>query len=180
MTNKPTSKTNCSNVSRVRITLIGWGFALFFLVIAGKAVYLQIHCGPDLSQKAADQYEKTMTIQGKRGIIYDRNRREMAVSIDVLSAGAYPGRIKDTAIAADALGKVLRIDSRALRLKLISKRSFIWLKRQITPDEEKALKSMKLDGIDFVPEHMPFLSEPDTCGPGYRVYRHRWPRDGRH
>jgi len=142
----------------LRISLIGWAFALFYLIIAGRAVYLQVHCSNELSKKAADQYEKTLTIQGKRGVIYDRNRREMAVSIDVVSSAAYPGRMQntDTAATSEALAKVLNINSRQLRLKLISKRSFIWLKRQVTPDEEKSLRSLGIEGIDFIPEHSRF------------------------
>ncbi|MEZ4524825.1 MAG: penicillin-binding protein 2 [Desulfobacterales bacterium] len=147
---------NNSKNKEMRISIIGWSFTLCFLIVAGKAVYLQVHRSPDLSRKAAEQYEKTLTIQGKRGIIYDRNHREMAVSIDVVSVAAYPGRVKDTAATAEALGKILRLDPRELRLHLISRRSFIWIKRQVTPDEEKAVRALGMEGIDFIPEHSRF------------------------
>ncbi|MEE4357572.1 MAG: penicillin-binding protein 2 [Desulfococcaceae bacterium] len=139
-----------------RISLIAVFFAFCFLLIAAKLIWLQVYRSPWLSEKAANQYEKTLTVQGKRGIIYDRNRREMAVSIDVVSAAAYPPRIKDTASVSETLGTVLGLDPRALRLRLISRRSFIWIKRQVTPDEEKAVRNLKLDGIDFIPEHSRF------------------------
>ncbi|MGE0086429.1 MAG: peptidoglycan D,D-transpeptidase FtsI family protein [Desulfococcaceae bacterium] len=147
-----------SKNSRLRITLIGLGFALCFLIIAGKAIYLQVYRSPDLARKAADQYEKTLTIQGKRGIIYDRNRREMAVSIDAVSVAAYLRRMKDTDTAAisEALNKVLRVDPKKLRLQMISRRPFIWVKRHVTPDEEKAVRSLGIEGIDFIPEHSRF------------------------
>jgi len=142
----------------MRIIIIRWAFVLCFLVIAGRALYLQVHCSPDLSKKAADQYEKTMTIQGKRGIIYDRNRREMAVSTDSVSVAAYLRRMKDsdTAAVSESLSKVLQIDPRKLRLQLIARRPFVWIKRHVTPDEEKAVRALGIEGIDFIPEHSRF------------------------
>lgn len=136
-----------------RISCLRIFFIALFLIIAGKAVYLQIFQAPSLSRKAANQYEKTLTIRGKRGIIYDNNKREMAVSVDVTSIGAFPRRLKNTEQAASALASVLNINYKTLRLKLITRRPFVWIKRQVTPKEEKAVKDLNIEGIDFVPEH---------------------------
>ena len=78
-----------------RITLITLIFFLIIMVIVIKAVNLQIFQGQWLSDKAANQYEGSMVTLGKRGSIFDRNHREMAVSIDVTSIAAYPSKIKD-------------------------------------------------------------------------------------
>ena len=64
---------------RYRILLVGGFFLLSFAIIAARAVHLQVYRSPWLSQKASDQYERSLTASGKRGIIYDRNQREMAV-----------------------------------------------------------------------------------------------------
>ncbi len=74
--------------TRFRILLVGAFFLISFLAIAAKAIHLQVYRSPWLSQKASDQYEQSSTTSGKRGIIYDRNLREMAVSIDVTSVAA--------------------------------------------------------------------------------------------
>ncbi|QTA82090.1 Putative peptidoglycan D,D-transpeptidase, PenA-like [Desulfonema limicola] len=136
-----------------RISFVRFFFVFLFLIITVKAVYLQVYCSPWLSQKAANQYEKTLTIRGKRGTIYDSKKREMAVSIDVTSIGAYPAHIKNTEDAAVSLASILNMDQRSLRLKLISRRPFIWIKRKVTPKEEKSVRDLNLYGIDFIPEH---------------------------
>jgi len=137
----------------LRISFVRFFFVLLFIIIIGKAVYLQIYCSSWLSQKAANQYEKTLTIRGKRGTIYDSKKREMAVSIDVISIAAYPAHIKNTQNVSGSLASILNMDQKTLRLKLISRRPFIWIKRQVTPKEEKAVRELKLEGIDFIPEH---------------------------
>ena len=73
---------------KFRILLIGIFFIMAFTAIAAKAVHLQVYRSHWLSEKASRQYEKSLTIHGKRGTIYDRNRNEMAVSVDVTSIAA--------------------------------------------------------------------------------------------
>jgi cell division protein FtsI (penicillin-binding protein 3) len=141
---------------RLRTIIVGIIFALLMGVIGARAVYLQIYCGSWLSQKAATQYEKSYEFHGKRGTIYDINLREMAVSVDGTSIGAYPRHVVDRKITGNALGKLLKIDVRTLDRKLSSKRSFIWIKRKVTPRQAEAAKDLKLKGIDFIAEHSRF------------------------
>lgn len=141
---------------RYRILLVGGFFLLSFAVIAARAVHLQVYRSPWLSQKASNQYEKSLTASGKRGIIYDRNRREMAVSIDVTSIAAYPSRLKDAAGIAAKLAGVLDLEAGKIRRKLAAKKPFVWIKRQTTAKETRAVKNLAIPGIDFVTEYNRF------------------------
>jgi cell division protein FtsI (penicillin-binding protein 3) len=138
---------------KLRILLVGGFFFLFFSAIASRAVYLQVYLSSWLAQKASSQYEKSLTTAGKRGIIFDRNRREMAVSIDVTSIAAYPYRIEDPKAIAKTLAGPLKLKTDKIYRKLVSKKSFVWIKRQTTAKEAKAVKKLALAGIDFVSEY---------------------------
>ncbi len=140
----------------LRILIVGFFFSLIFLTIIIKAAYLQIWLSPWLARKAAKQYERTIVIRGKRGTIYDANYREMAVSTEATSIAAYPCRITDTATTAKLLAPVLGLNQKRLRFKLISRKPFLWIKRQVSPKEEKAVRELGLEGIDFIPEHSRF------------------------
>ncbi len=131
-------------------------FFTAFAAIAAKAVHLQVYRSSWLSQKAANQYEKSLTISGKRGVIYDRNRSEMAVSINVTSIAAYPGQVKNPKTTAKALARVLDLDARRLQRKLAAKKSFVWIKRQSTAKETSAIQELDLPGIEFVTEYNRF------------------------
>ncbi|NNL76118.1 MAG: penicillin-binding protein 2 [Desulfobacterales bacterium] len=141
---------------KFRILLIGFLFLASLAAIAAKAVHLQVYKGPWLSQKASDQYERSLTTSGKRGFIYDRNMREMAVSINVTSIAAYPRNVEAVKVAAKALAGTLNLDVQKIRRKLVADKSFVWIKRQTTAKETSAVKKLDLAGIDFVAEYNRF------------------------
>jgi cell division protein FtsI (penicillin-binding protein 3) len=137
---------------KFRILLVGIFFFISLAAIVAKAIHLQVFQSQWLSQAASDQYEKSLTISGKRGNIYDRNQREMAVSIDVTSIAAYPDRIKDIDDTAKKLAGILTLDPGKIRQKLASDKSFVWIKRKTTARESQMAEELKLTGIDFIPE----------------------------
>ena len=137
----------------MRILLVGLFFFVALAAIVAKAVHLQVYRSQWLSKIATDQYEKSLTTSGKRGIIYDRNMREMAVSVNVTSIAAYPSRIKDVSASAKALAKILKLDARTIKKRLTADKSFVWIKRQTTAKETSLVKDLELPGIDFVQEY---------------------------
>ncbi len=136
----------------LREILIGIMFVLLLAFVGARAVQVQIYDGPWLSKKASNQYEKSFTNNGRRGTIYDRNFREMAVSIEVTSIAAYPMQITDANATAEALAKALKMKAKYVLQKLKTDKKFVWIKRQSTPKETAAVKDLQLDGIDFIPE----------------------------
>jgi len=145
---------------KIREILVGLVFMAFFVIISARAVQIQVYDGPWLSKKASDQYEHSLTTVGRRGAIYDRNFREMAVSIEVPSIAAYPKQITEKKAAAKALAKVLKMNVADVSQKLSSDKQFVWVKRQTTPKETEAVKKLALKGIGFIPERNRFY--PNT------------------
>ncbi len=141
---------------RFRAIIVGTFFSLFFMIIGAKAVYLQIFHNPYLSKKAENQYKASYKSSGKRGTIYDKNLREMAVSIDVTSITANPQLIKNTKAAAKSLAKTLTINRKVLARKLSSDKKFIWIKRKVSPKKIDVVRNLKIAGLDFIPEHKRF------------------------
>jgi cell division protein FtsI (penicillin-binding protein 3) len=141
---------------RLRVFLVGLAFIALFAVIGAKAVHLQVYRSPWLAQKASSQYEKSLTSVGKRGTVYDRNLREMAVTIDVTSIAARPAHVNQPQNTAKALARVLKTNRREILKKLKAKSPFVWIKRQANPKETAAVKALELAGIEFVPERNRF------------------------
>jgi cell division protein FtsI (penicillin-binding protein 3) len=141
---------------KFRVIIVGIAFTLFFTIIGAKAMYLQIFCRSWLSEKAANQYEVSLKSSGKRGTIYDRNLREMAVSIDVTSIAAHPPQIKNPKAAAKSLAKALKINRNVLAKRLTSEKKFVWIKRKVTPKEAEIVRNLNIDGLDFLREHKRF------------------------
>jgi cell division protein FtsI (penicillin-binding protein 3) len=134
---------------RFRIVVVGTILALCFGVIVVRAVQLQIVRGSDLCGRAEGQYKKARHSAARRGTIYDRNYRELAVSIDASSICAYPRLIHSPKQTAVALAQALNMDQEIIFHKLTSDKRFVWVKRHASPKEESAVIRMELEGIDF-------------------------------
>ena len=149
-------KADEGKMLRSRIRILGYiMYALFFLM-AGKAMHYQIFLSEWLADKAMNQYEKVDVFSGKRGNIYDASNRKIATSIDVVSVGAHPKKIKDVRATIKALSDIFHIDRRELINNLYSTKPFVWIKRQITPKEAKMLAGLNLPGIVLKPEYSRF------------------------
>ncbi len=149
-------KKGAKNYLRMRVTIVGAGFALVLAVIAGRAVQLQVYRHRWLSQMAAGQYEKSYVSRGKRGAIYDVRFHDLAVSLDVTSIGLHPQKIAEPGRAAANLAKALRMSRRQVRRKLKSRKTFVWLKRKASPRQVAAVKALSLKGVAFVRERSRF------------------------
>jgi cell division protein FtsI (penicillin-binding protein 3) len=139
--------------TRLRAGIVAALFVTALVVISGQAIRLHVFKGAWLSERAAQEYERAMVVQGKRGAIRDRNGNPLAVSIDSPSIAAYPRRVGDREKTAAGLAKVLGQPTDRIYEKLNPKRSFVWIKRQATPRQADGVAALKLAGIDFIPEH---------------------------
>ena len=149
---------------RFRIRLIGVVFTLCFALLAMRAFDLQVLQEQQWEERAERQHQKVIPLTPQRGTIFDRNGEELAVSVDVDSVYAEPGKLKATASATKSLAKVLGISTRTLKAKLKGSRNFVWLKRQITPGQSNQVKQMKLDGVGMIKEHRRFYPNSTIAG----------------
>ena len=71
---------------------------------------------------------KTMKLDASRGTIFDRNERELAVSIEVESVYAVPNSIEEPENAARELANCLGGDVSDLTKRLTGEKRFLWVK----------------------------------------------------
>ncbi|HUU41813.1 MAG TPA: hypothetical protein VMW42_12825, partial [Desulfatiglandales bacterium] len=137
---------------KIRIYITGICFFLVFCVIFLRAYQLQIVNGGQLSSLAKESYTGELTLTNQRGTIFDRNGRELAFSIEVQSIYCSPQNVKDKRRTATLVSGALNMDERDVLKKINSPRSFVWIKRKVTPEEIKTVKELNLTGIESVEE----------------------------
>ena len=137
---------------RVRIYITGICFFLVFCLIFLRAYQLQILKGSQLSSLAKKGYTGKFTLVSQRGTIFDRNGKELALSIEVDSLCCYPKKVKNKKTAATRLARALDLNKREVLKKLHSSRSFAWIKRKVTPEEINRVQKLNITGIDFTKE----------------------------
>lgn len=149
-------KRRSINWFKVRIVFLTSLLFCCFLLIMGRMFQLQVIKKEQLYRLAAQQRVAEIPLLPKRGIIYDRNGKELAVSLEVDSVYAEPKSVVEIERTARELAKILQIDSKEIRDKLRRGRAFEWIKRQISPKEAETIKALRLSGIHFLKENKRF------------------------
>src|ERR1700686_3841053 len=88
--------------------LVVWALAVVWMaVVVGRLSYLQLFCYSEYFSKAQHQQQRTFEISPKRGTIYDRKGRELAVSLPMDSVFADPTDVTDAGMVARPPPRVL-------------------------------------------------------------------------
>lgn len=148
---------NCvASASHVTIRKRTAIFFLFVVVImvglAGRLAYLQFFKSPWLAENATDQRVREIPVEAKRGVIYDRTGRELAVSVSTDSVYAIPAEIRNAEETAAKLAAILTLDKTKLTEKLKRRQAFTWIKRKVDEPTALAIKRLNLPGIGLTQE----------------------------
>jgi cell division protein FtsI (penicillin-binding protein 3) len=132
-----------------RIRLIGLCFGAAFLAIAGQLTKLTLFPKLDDEKPKIAQEDRL-----PRPDIIDRNGVLLATDVAVASLYADPSKIIDVDEAVELLtATVPDLDARELRRKLtLPRRNFIWLKRQVSPEERDAVYNLGIPGVGYINE----------------------------
>ena len=92
-------------------------------------------------------------IEHHRGYIRDRNGSILALSIELNSLFANPGKIENRETAADQLSRVTGEQRDTLFRSLGKDRRFVWIRRKIDDDTVQRVKSLGIKGLGFRKEY---------------------------
>ena len=126
-------------------------FAVFLAVIAGRVVLLQTVWRGGYFEASVDQRTRVNIIRATRGVIFDRNGNELALSVPSTTVYADPRDISDPIGTARSLAAVLGYmpDQEAkLAEKLAQPGSkFHYVARELSKDEAAVILNLGLPGI---------------------------------
>lgn len=135
-----------------RPLIIATVIAVGFLIIFARLAELMLLDHDKLQRLATIQHTKGQKILVRRGGIYDRRGRELAVSLDRLSIYGDPSMIDSPDYVARRLRKIVRIRTSNLRKKLEEKKRYVLLARRVLPEQAAAAQRLKLKGIGVKPD----------------------------
>ncbi len=148
LANNPRGPVKLAGQNRIRLVAIG--FSIAFLAIAMQSANLTI-------LKVAPVTEDVLAkhlLRIPRPDIIDRNGVVVATDIAVASLYADPRKILDVEEAVESITAIIPdLEAKALKAKLTQpNRAFVWLKRQISPEERDAVYNLGIPGVGFVNE----------------------------
>ena len=136
---------------------------VWLLAIAFRLVFLQVMHYGDYVRRAERQQQRSIEVAAKRGVIYDRNGHELAMSVQVDSIFAVPSEIPDQQSTASILARVLKMDREGILAKLRSSRAFAWIARKVDAEAGERVRSLNLKGIYFQKEAKRFYPKRELA-----------------
>ncbi len=133
--------------------------------MALRLVYLQVYQRAELAGRAERQQERVVKLEPKRGTIYDRMGRELAVSLDVDSVYGVPSGIDNPRQLAQQLSRILREDRRGLEQRLAGNKQFVWLSRKVEPGRAEKIRELGNKEIGLRLEAKRFYPKKTLAGP---------------
>ena len=125
-------------------------FALLFVVFL-RVGYLQVVKADHYQQASLDQRLRNNTIKADRGVIFDRDGNELALSVPSVTVFADPTYVVDPITTASTLASVLRLtpkEEKALAKELAATDdNFVYVARQLNEDMAEAVTALNLAGI---------------------------------
>jgi cell division protein FtsI (penicillin-binding protein 3) len=147
-----------------------WLVCLFFLLwacaIAARLFWLQVVRHSEYVERAQKQQQRTFEVAPRRGVLFDRNMRELAMTVQVDSIYAVPTEIDDKQAAATTLAAIVHIDPEDKRTteqeiedRLNKGRSFAWVARRVKPEVSARVRALNMKGIYFQKEFQRFYPD---------------------
>jgi len=154
---------NTHRNSKLRLYMLASVLVLWCGGICLRLVYLQIFRYGTFIQRAQHQQQRTFEVSAPRGIIYDRNGRELAMSIAVDSVFAVPTEMPDLAGTLSLISKITKTDPRELLAHCQAARTFCWVARRTDADTAQRIRALNLRGIYFQKEAKRFYPKGDLA-----------------
>jgi cell division protein FtsI (penicillin-binding protein 3) len=147
-----------------------WIICLFFLfwacAIAFRLFMLQIVEHKQYVERADKQQQRTFEVAPRRGVLYDRNLRELAMTVQVDSIYADPSEIGDKKAAAHILAAIVHTDpddqrttETEIAARLASGRNFAWIARRVSNDVSARAHALNMKGIYYQKEFQRFYPD---------------------
>ncbi|MCC2646323.1 MAG: penicillin-binding protein [Rickettsiaceae bacterium] len=142
---------NDKGAIQLRLTVIVASFLFFYIIIGVRVI------GLASNKNSADfrsQMSAVKTSAQKRKEIIDRNGSLLAVNLSTASLYANPKKLIDPQEAVTKLLKIIpNLEKNKLMRDLKSDRTFIWIKRDLTPKEQYAIHNLGIPGFYFEKEY---------------------------
>ena len=136
-----------------RILFICCLLSFFYLAVFFRGSWLLFFPDQRLISAKKKNFETIVKLKPRRGIIYDRHGRELAITVAGQSVFADPSLINNPKTIATKLSRLLNIPYKNIYKKIKNKnRRFVWIKRHINEKKVELIQSWKIKGLGFLEE----------------------------
>ncbi len=158
-------------IRRVRFTYVALFFIVWTAAIGLRLFWLQVVRHEDFVKRAALQQQRTFEVAPRRGVLYDRNLRELAMTVLVDSVYAVPSELgENRENAAQILAKIVHADpqdnftsQQQILARFTASKNFAWVARRLDPETANRVRELNLHGIYLQKEFKRFYPNNDLA-----------------
>lgn len=146
-----------------RIAIVAAGVAALLTVVIARIVHLTLTQSDHLQERAEAQHVGFFVVRAERGVILDRHGERLASTVDCPSLFVRPDALDPAPGLEPRLAAALGLPAATVAGKLASDRSFVWLKRTVTPRERAAVRELAAPGLGEEMEGRRFYPQGTTA-----------------
>ncbi len=169
--NKAPRQTLTAPIRRVRFVGVALFFLLWTAAIGLRLGWLQLVRHQHYVETAAKQQQRTFEVAPRRGVLYDRNLRELAMTVLVDSVYAVPSELgENRANAAKLLAEIVHADPRdnftsqqQMLARFTASRNFAWVARRVDAETATRVRELNLKGVYLQKEFKRFYPNSDLA-----------------
>jgi cell division protein FtsI (penicillin-binding protein 3) len=158
-------------IRRIRFAWVAMFFCAWVVVIGGRLVWLQVVRHAEWTDRAERQQQRTFAVAPRRGVLYDRNLRELAMTVLVDSIYAVPSELgENRANAAEMLAKIVHADAGdnftsgpQMLARFNDSRNFAWVARRVDAATSDRVRELNLKGVYIQKEFKRFYPNNDLA-----------------
>ena len=146
-------------VYRKRIAFIFLCTIFVFFALTTRLFWLQIVKGEELQQRAFNNRMRDIEVKAKRGTVFDRNGKELAISISADTIVAIPPQIRNSKREeeiAKQLSEILELDYERVLNRITRRSAFEFVQRRVDFEKAQQIKDLNLPGIRIIEENQRF------------------------
>jgi len=145
-----------------RLYVLGILFVLFWLLVVGRLVYIQVFQAKNYAAKASIQQSRKFEIPAQRGIVYVKDSQDLypiALNNKVYTLAVDPKFIKDADNTANKLNEILNTNQEDLKNQLSKDSRYIEINKSINTDQAEKIKAFSLPGVILIERASRFYPE---------------------
>lgn len=146
MEQEPRRRLNARLVSVGVLLVLGW------TLIGYRLTVVQGARAEEFAARGLEQRRHRETLAADRGTIFDRDGRELAVSVEGVTIYANPHEISDPENLASLLAPLVGRNPTDLAQDLAGDTAFVYVARQLDPESAEPIREAGLTGIYFASE----------------------------
>ncbi len=149
------ARTSVSVKNKRRIAIGFLVIAVLMLLLIFRVAWIQVVQADELTEKAIQQQTSDIPIAAKRGIIYDRNGKELATSLTCYSLWVRPAQLAENLDEekinklADDLSAIVEMKPNKIKERLTKKQALVKVAKELEKTQADKIRELGISGLEL-------------------------------